>query len=71
MRRFVLLIFLIAGMVRAEPLAGTAPLANEGDLAMQMVEGIDKFLLRETAESVAKREQYWKRDLTSAEKYQA
>src|SRR5205807_1042728 len=31
-----------------EPLAGTQPLTVEGDLSAQMVEGIDRWLLRET-----------------------
>jgi dienelactone hydrolase len=38
-----------------DPLPGTQPLTTQGDLASQMVDGIDKFLLRETAESVAHR----------------
>ena len=56
---------------RAEPLPGTKPLEIEGDLADKMVAGIDKFLLNETAESVGKRAKLWKRDFSSAEKYQA
>ena len=39
----------------AEPLPGTQPLTLDGDLASQMVDGIDRFFLRETAESVARR----------------
>ncbi|HEX7902169.1 MAG TPA: PVC-type heme-binding CxxCH protein [Planctomycetota bacterium] len=38
-----------------DPLPGTAPLKMEGDLAAQMVEGIDRFLLREIDASPAKR----------------
>jgi len=53
----------------AEPLPGTQPLEIEGDLADQMVSGIDRFLLRETAESVAKRAHHWKRDVSSVEAY--
>jgi dienelactone hydrolase len=41
----------------------------QGDLAEQMVGGIDRFLLREIAESVGKRARHWKRDVSSAEKY--
>ena len=55
----------------AEPLAGTQPFTAEGDLASQMVDGIDRFLLRQIEESVAKRPDYWRRDTTSAEKYAA
>ena len=36
-------------------LPGTAPLTVEGDLAEQMVEGIKRYLLRETDASVDKR----------------
>jgi dienelactone hydrolase len=53
-----------------EPLAGTKPLTMEGDLAAQMVAGIDKFLLRELELSVERREKFWKRDVSSPEAYQ-
>src|SRR5438105_2966138 len=36
-----------------EPLPGTQPLTPEGDLSAQMVEGIDRWLMRET-EQVSK-----------------
>ncbi|HEY7152609.1 MAG TPA: hypothetical protein VH575_01510 [Gemmataceae bacterium] len=55
--------------LHAEPLPDTKPLAREGDLAAQMVEGIDKYLMRELAASVEKRKQYWKPDFSSAEAY--
>jgi dienelactone hydrolase len=50
-------------------LPGTEPLTMEGDIATQMVEGIDRFLLKQIDESVAKREQHWKRDFSSPEAY--
>ena len=53
----------------AEQLPGTAPLTREGDLSSQMVAGIQKFLLRETENSVAARAQHWQRDLSSPEAY--
>jgi dienelactone hydrolase len=56
-------------LLHAEPLPDTKPLAREGDLAAQMVEGIDKYLMRELAASVEKRKQYWKPDYSSAEAY--
>ena len=46
--------------VRAEPLPGTKPLTAEGDLAMQMVAGIDQYLTRALAASVKERERFWK-----------
>jgi dienelactone hydrolase len=50
-------------------LPGTQPLTVEGDLAEQMVAGIDRFLLAETAASVAARPRHWHRDVTTTEKY--
>ena len=50
-------------------LPGTQPLTMEGDLAAQMVAGIDKFLLRELDLSVGRREKLWKRDFSSPEAY--
>ncbi|MEX2188873.1 MAG: hypothetical protein WD875_18840 [Pirellulales bacterium] len=54
---------------KPEPLAGTEPLVMEGDIASQLVDGVDKFLLRKIDESVEKRERHWKRDFSSAEAY--
>ena len=51
------------------PLPGTAPLRSEGDLAAQMVDGINAFLLERTAESVEKRADLWNRDHRSLEDY--
>src|SRR6185437_2198202 len=55
--------------LHAEPLPDTKPLMHEGDLAAQMVEGIDKYLMRELAASVKKRKEHWKPDFSSAEAY--
>jgi dienelactone hydrolase len=55
--------------LRAEPLPETKPLTREGDLAAQMVQGIDKYLMRELAASIEKRKQYWKPDFSSADSY--
>jgi dienelactone hydrolase len=55
----------------ADPFPGTEPLDMQGDLAEQMVAGIDRFLLREIDESVGKRARHWKRDTSSTEKYNA
>ena len=53
------------------PLPGTKPLELQGDLAEQMVAGIDRFLLRQLDESVAKRGRHWQRDVSSVERYNA
>ena len=54
-----------------EPLAGTKPMTVTGDIASQMVDGIDRFLLRELERSIADRAQHWKRDISSATAYNA
>jgi len=53
----------------AQSLQGTRPLAVEGDLAMQMVEGIKTYLLRETSESRRFRDRHWKPDYKSVDAY--
>ena len=50
-------------------LPGTSPLTAEGDLAEQMVEGIKRYLLRETDASIEKRAGLWKRNYGSLESY--
>jgi dienelactone hydrolase len=67
---FILLWACYASLAQ-EALPGTQPLALQGDLSAQMVAGIDRFLTRQTAESVAEREEYWHRDFSSAEAYDA
>jgi len=57
------------GPAKADPFPGTQPLTMEGDLAAQMVGGIDKYLDRVLATSPEKRARYWKRDLSSPEAY--
>jgi dienelactone hydrolase len=52
-----------------EALPATQPLTLQGDLSAQMVAGIDRLLTRETEQSIAGRERYWKRDFTSVKAY--
>jgi dienelactone hydrolase len=52
-----------------EVLPNTQPLSPQGDLSAQMVAGIDRFLTRQTAESIGKRQKYWQRDFSSVEAY--
>jgi putative membrane-bound dehydrogenase-like protein len=61
----------IPGVPRPDALPGTAALDRQGDLAAEMVAGIDRFLLREIDASVEKRAAYWKRDLTTKEAYES
>lgn len=59
----------MAQRLRAEPLAGTAPLETQGDLSAQMVAGIDGFLLKETERVAGERKKFWNRDFSSGEAY--
>ena len=73
MRRFLIapcLSLLLTAPLAAQPLAGTKPLEMQGDLAKQMVEGIDRYLTRATAASVEQRKSYWKPDYTSPAAYE-
>ena len=54
-----------------EVLEGTGTLDWSDDLASRMVDGIDRFLLREIDQSVARRAAFWQRDGSSPEAYQA
>lgn len=55
------LLLLLAGAAArgADPLPGTAPLTLEGDVASQLVDGVDRFLLRKIEESAAERDRRW------------
>ncbi len=53
------------------PLPGTKPLRLSGDIASQLVEGADRFLLAEIEKSVARRARHWQRDTSSPERYTA
>jgi dienelactone hydrolase len=52
-----------------EALPDTQPLTIQGELSAQMVAGIDRFLTRETEQSIGERQKYWQRDFSSAEAY--
>jgi len=52
------------------PLPGTERLTMEGDIAAQLVEGVDKFLLRKLDESAGDRAEDWKFDFSSAAAYE-
>src|SRR5215211_2285914 len=75
LRLFVALI--IVAIVRpavadeSRTLPGTQPLTTSGDIAAQLVDGVDRFLLRETDKSIERRATFWKRDFTSPAAYQA
>ncbi|MBM3800975.1 MAG: hypothetical protein FJW26_01560 [Acidimicrobiia bacterium] len=69
----ILIYFLgLASPVEAQQAAlqGTRVLTLEGDLSLQMREGIDKFLLHELERSIEERQKLWKRDYSSLQAYQ-
>lgn len=52
------------------PLPGTARLVwQEEDLSARMMDGAHEFIQRQIAESINKRQRYWKRDFSSLEAY--
>src|SRR5437667_5503437 len=53
--RLLLLGFGVAALVSAQPLNGTRPLEMQGDPAEQMVEGITRYLIRQTNDGVSRR----------------
>ena len=42
-----------------------------GDIASELVAGVDRFLLKQIDESTAKRAAHWKRDFSSPKAYNA
>ena len=62
---FVFAVLMSTHLVAADPvpLPNTAPLTMEGDVAMQLVEGVDKFLLRKIDASAAARDKLWPMDV--------
>ena len=50
-------------------LPGTKPLQMSGDIASELVAGVDRFLVKETENSVQRRARFYKRDVSSPEKY--
>jgi dienelactone hydrolase len=76
----VLCVFAGAGLGRAQDftnpldgpaLPGTKKLTLSGDIASGIVDSVDRFLLREIELSVDRRAIHWKRDTSSAQKYNA
>jgi dienelactone hydrolase len=68
---WLILLWAAFGCAAREGLPNTNPLVAQGDLAAQMVAGIDKFLLRELDQSMPGRERLWHRDFASAAAYEA
>ncbi len=72
MRIFSILFFSFwVGKLHAAQLPNTRPLTMDGDLSVQMVAGIDRFLMREIDASVKLRANFWKHDRRTAKSYTA
>src|SRR5215207_2107248 len=69
MRALILFLGLSASAATNAALTGTRPLEGSNDLSREMVAGIDRFLLRETAAVARQRTNFWKRDFSSAGAY--
>ena len=67
--RGLVLLFLCVPVLAQETLPGTAPLSMTGDLAAAMVNGIHRFLDRETAAAPQNRARFWHRDYSSPGAY--
>ena len=63
-------VFSLTCPLGAQTLPGTQPLEIKGDLAKLMVDGIGKYLDRELSASIKKRQDLWKLDYSSPEKYE-
>ena len=67
---FVLLLWCVfTALALGQPLPGTEALTAEGDLAAQMVAGIDRYLMRRIETAPERRQRYWKPDYSSPEGY--
>lgn len=67
---FPFLLLVAATVTAAEPLAGTAKLETDKPLDVWMVEGIDRFALREIEAAREQRQTHWKRDFSSVPAYE-
>jgi dienelactone hydrolase len=66
----LILCSLLPAHIWGQPLPGTEALTTEGDLAAQMVSGIDRYLTRRIETSIARRQRYGKPDYSSREAYE-
>src|SRR3954453_4432345 len=67
--RLLLSATMVLTVAAQDILPGTRALTMEGDLAAQMVDGINKWLIRETNAIRERRSSYWQRDYSSPAAY--
>ena len=65
LRRSALLLILSC-QAQAQTLPDTELLKLEGDIASHLVDGVDRFLLKQLDDGIAARSRYWNRDTSSA-----
>ena len=70
MNRQCLVLLLASRALAQSALPGTAPLTDKADFAAKMVDGINDYLLRATADSVSRRASHWNRNYQSPEAYE-
>ena len=68
--RVCIVMLLIGGVVCGQMPSNTLPLKMDGDIASQMVDGIDRFLLNQIAVAKAERGTFWNYDTTSPQAFQ-
>jgi cephalosporin-C deacetylase-like acetyl esterase len=66
---FILLLFTVGSRAAEDHLPNTARLDIPGDLASNLVAGVDRFLLNQLAASETNRARHWHRDFSSPEAY--
>ncbi len=66
---WVFAVFNLQAQQTNTPLPGTEPLTWQGDLASELVAGVDRFLLRELERSVEQRSVYWQHGKTNDNEY--
>ena len=69
-RHLIAALILTAGALAQPVLPDTAALEGESDLAVEMVEGIHRYLDRATQQAAANRESFWDRDYGSEVAYE-
>src|SRR5580693_6290191 len=67
--RYLVVVLIARAAAAQSPLPGTALLTGHGDLAAEMVSGINDYLVGRSAASAAQRASYWHRDFSSTETY--
>lgn len=60
---------LLAEQPSSQSLPGTITLEMTGDIASQLVGGVDRFLLHQLKQSVERRKKHWQRDFSSLDAY--